>query len=100
MDENRINAASQSLKHSQQLLGRLLADEPEGPARNKISQVMTHLVQAQDAIIVLREAMQGLEFDNAALRQRLRAEAGSAATGPAATPPVKQSPSASEIRSR
>ena len=72
MDQSRISSAYSSLKLSQQHLGELLATGLDEPAKTKMSRVLADMLQAQDDLIVLREALQALEFDNAALRQKLR----------------------------
>src|SRR3954471_21773619 len=78
MDQRRISSAYSSLKLSQQHLGELLATGLDEPAKSKMSRVLADMLQAQDDLIVLRETLQALEFDNAALRQKLR-DGGSAA---------------------
>lgn len=71
MDESRINAASLGLKHCQQLLGRLLEGGVPQALHGEIAAAITDLVDAQDAFIVLRESMQALEFNNAALHEQV-----------------------------
>lgn len=73
MDNNpRFSSAYSSLKSSQRRLGELLSSGLGEPARSKMSEVLAEMAQAQDDLIVLRETLQSLEFDNAALRQKLR----------------------------
>lgn len=93
MDESRINRAYSNLKQAQLLLHRLVSITRErlqaaeagtpGPVSdiNEVAAVTTHLINAQDDLIVLRESMQALVFENAGLRQQLE-DAGLAA-GPA-----------------
>lgn len=86
MDDTRLNAASLGLKNCQQRLLRLLTASPGEPARADIAEALHQLVAAQDGFIVLRESMLALEFENAALRERL------AQTGSAPSPAPGRSP--------
>lgn len=82
MDSQRLSSAYSSLKMSQRRLGELLASGMEEPAKTKMSEVLAEMAQAQDDLIVLRETLQSLEFDNAALRQKLRDHHGPSIAGP------------------
>jgi hypothetical protein len=72
--ENRLNSAYASLKFSQQVLVTLMATDLPQPVKDKISDVLAELTHAQDALIVLRESLQRVEFDHAALRAGLRGQ--------------------------